>query len=64
MPITALWLLDENGEILSDAFFADLETTKTLDQTIAPSDIVESIDKPRWLVVAHGGGRGAVPGGG
>ena len=51
MPITALWMLDVDGEILSDRAVETYDPETTARDTLAPQ-IVDPANQPGWLVVA------------
>jgi len=51
MPITALWMLDEDGNILGDRVVESYDPQETARDTLAPR-IVDQSGQPGWLVVA------------
>lgn len=54
MPITALWMLDRDGDVLSDNILEsyDRDTADgAIDRTLTAEEL-EEIPKPQWLVVA------------
>ena len=54
MPITALWLLDEDRNIIDDDTVRELgEGDAALKDTMVPSKSPEPDREPRWLVVAQ-----------
>ena len=58
MPITAIWLLDDAGNVLSDeamdAIAASTSQPAALDETIRPSDTMDGqLQQPRWLVIGN-----------
>lgn len=54
MPITALWLLDEEGNVLNDQVMDEMGSESTLvTETLAVSELPEKQSKPALLVVAQ-----------
>ena len=56
MPITALWLLDDNGNVLSDDAIDNMVTDSaagSITETAVPSATISESVTPRLLVVAN-----------
>ena len=52
MPITALWMIDQNGQVLSDTVLDSYDpSADSMKATMAADEIVKS-SRPKWLVVA------------
>jgi WD40 repeat protein len=51
MPITALWMLDVDGDILGDQALETYDPQETARETLAPQ-ILSPGEQPGWLVVA------------